>query len=218
MAGERLLQQAPSAEIVSILARIYINIGDVNLTLGLLPEARKNYVLALNSVTQFSNGYAAADLLDLKSAIDKQPLLGYISTQATDRLSNVQMLQGNFSSALQYREGMLRYRQSVADSNPQSILAQWGLLDFKVQVANSLLDAGSIDEAAASFHDANLVGESFSTSDPKNIIYKRLVAIAKDGAGRTLLAKGQGADALAVFQENLKRAKPFIEFDAGNLA
>jgi tetratricopeptide (TPR) repeat protein len=207
-----------SLETIPLRVRLNINIGNVLLTRGQVSEATNSYLEGLNAITQFASGTAGTDPSNLMQAVNKFPYLSYISVQAADRLTDLQTLRGMYAEALRYRQGMLPYREIMARFDAQSISAQWGLLDSQVQVANSLLDTGAVDEAFGSFNSARAIAERLSGVDPTNIAYKRLAAIAIDGVGRTLLAQGKHTEALATFRKNFEIAKPFIDADRGNVA
>ena len=73
-----------------------------------------------------------------------------------------------------------------------------------------------MDDAIKSFREAESNIRKLSASDPKNIAYKRMFAIAMDGVGRTVLASSDTAQALTIFRNNLEAAKPYIDSDASN--
>jgi tetratricopeptide (TPR) repeat protein len=201
--------------IAAVAVRMHINIGDVLLSNGGIIEAEKSYIDGLKLIIRLAGG--GEDIRDLAAATTKNPYLAYISNEAVDHWTTLQNGQGRFDQALKYRLAILAYTEEAAAKDQQSASAQWNLLNANLKVGESYLDTGAVEQSEAAYRRALVIGQQLAAADPKNIIWRRLIALAADGVGRALLARGNAADALAVFQLNLKEGRPFIEADESNL-
>ena len=215
--GEELLKQEPGRlDVSSYLVATHIDIGNVLFVLGAFTNADDSYRAANDEIIKLGGGGANEDLV---SVLNKRPDLMQISTGVVDRLAELNLISGalDTKSALKYHEGILAFRENLAQSDPQSLHLQYAVLDSQLHVSNLLLDTGSFAEATQSFQAGLERSEKLSASDAKNVAFQKLVAIFRDGVGRSFLARGLTSEALAALQSNLDDAKKFIDTDSGNL-
>jgi tetratricopeptide (TPR) repeat protein len=213
--GEQLLRDEPTnVDVVPSLARLHVNLGNVQSARGLISEAMKSFTNSLDVMLQFAKQDGDSDPWE---ALKNYPSLNYMVVEATLKLSELNRARGSFAIAIDYYAKMLPFREEAAASDPESISLQLEVQDSHLNLGNALLDAGSIERALSTFRRGLSIAERLSASDPKTIAYKRQVALLKDGVGRALLAQGTLNAALNTFRENFESAKFFIESNPADL-
>ncbi len=215
--GQGLIdERAENIGIISQFITTRINLGDLLVTHS-TAEGTEQYQRSIDEIIKFTKIEDTGNkLVDLTTAITTQPSFQPLAFEATKRLSFIKITQGLFADAINYSKAILAFREGASLSNPDSIRLQEGLADSYIELGNAYLEAGLIDFAMESFTKSASIAGKLSQTDSKNVIYKRIAALAKDGIGRAMLSKGAVDDALDVFTANVEYAKPFVLADKTN--
>ena len=209
-------ERAENIGIISQFITTRINLGDLLVTHS-TAEGTEQYQRSIDEIIKFTKIEDTGNkLVDLTTAITTQPSFQPLAFEATKRLSFIKITQGLFADAINYSKAILAFREGASLSNPDSIRLQEGLADSYIELGNAYLEAGLIDFAMESFTKSASIAGKLSQTDSKNVIYKRIAALAKDGIGRAMLSKGAVDDALDVFTANVEYAKPFVLADKTN--
>jgi tetratricopeptide (TPR) repeat protein len=178
----------PGANSRVTLRGAYTHLAGVQLIMGNLEEARKNYEIALRQ------NEAAMRLADLTTY--ERSDLASSHENLGDILGNPDDLNfGDRGAAVSHYRLAVQIMETLAQTDPEDFRARDGVAEtYRGLGATLLYDQPA--ESLALYEQATAISKTLSDADPGNTEYRRDYASGLAGAGEALRVLGRGREAL----------------------